>query len=116
MNVIMHDNGCTGAAMQVIDSDGTTVLATLCDGVLSRDEYLSSGDRLTLSVFTMGGNSSILNFTAHYTSFTEDCKSLDDDKVERHFYSWVAQNSFVGSLELERSSLFRSRHYCWHSA
>ena len=68
----MHDMGCMGAALEVFDTDGTTTLATLCNGVIDRTEYESSGDRITLNLRSMGGNSSILNFTAHVTSFSEE--------------------------------------------
>lgn len=72
INAILHDGGCSGAALFVYDTDRTTLLEMYC-GELSRGmDVFSSGDELTLSIFTAGGNSSILNFTAHFTSFSED--------------------------------------------
>ena len=70
VNAIIHDQGCAGAALEVFDTDGTTMLAMLCDGVIGTTEYLSTGNELTLNLRSLGGNGTVLNFTAHFTSFS----------------------------------------------
>ena len=76
MNIIMHNMGCNGARLQVLNSDGMTPLVTLCNGTIARTEYLSSGDRIFLNLTSAGGMGSILNFTAHVTSFIMQGESL----------------------------------------
>ncbi|CAK8674715.1 unnamed protein product [Clavelina lepadiformis] len=82
INVLMHEDGCDAARMRLLDSDGSTELAEFCDTLDRIREYISSGDSLTLEVLLpIGGNSSILNFTLHYTSFTEAANCSDDPDV-----------------------------------
>nr|XP_039257951.1 uncharacterized protein LOC120334505 [Styela clava] len=67
---------CPQASVQIFDGPSVTQSPrrTFCGNLLST-ETLSTGDTLTLLVLSNGGSGTNINFTAHYTSFTEsaDC-------------------------------------------
>nr|XP_002130867.2 uncharacterized protein LOC100179472 isoform X2 [Ciona intestinalis]XP_026693168.1 uncharacterized protein LOC100179472 isoform X2 [Ciona intestinalis] len=81
VNFIDHPNGCGAANVQLLDSDGLTQILPLTCGVLDRTEYLSTGDRMTIEAMSTGGNGTIFNFTAQYTSFTDAVNCSDDPSV-----------------------------------
>jgi len=62
-------HNCSTASVRVLDSDGTILIPRSC-GTLSKNTFTSSGSNLTLIVDSVGGNGTVLNFTAHYTSYS----------------------------------------------